>query len=505
MLHQTLMDLLYGFGVALEPHNLMWLVFGVVAGNLVGVLPGMGPLTTIAILLPITYVLNTVAAILMLSGIFYGAIYGGVIGAVLLNLPVHPAHAVTCVEGYPLTRQGKGGTALGIAMMSSFFAASIGILVMILFSPVLVEVAFKFGPADVFSIMLLGLVAGSTLSSGPPLKGVAMTLVGMLCSVIGTDVNTGMMRFTFGLPHLYNGMGLIALAMGIFGVAEFLLNINRTEFVGSGSRVRFRDMRPSRKELKQSFLPMLRGTAVGTAFGALPGTGPVITNFIAYALERKITRTPERFGKGAIEGVAAPEASTHAKTQVDFIPTMCLGIPGDPVMALLLGALMVQGVAPGPQLITEHADLFWGLIASFWLGNVLLVLLNVPLIGVWVKMLQVPYRYLLPAALFFIAVGVFTVQNSMFQVIEVLLLGVAGASLMALRFSMTTVLLGFVLGPLVETNFRRALQFSHGDLSVFVFHPISGCFIVASALLILIQLAGAWRRRRQRLAQRSTA
>ncbi|MGX9389724.1 tripartite tricarboxylate transporter permease [Nitrobacteraceae bacterium UC4446_H13] len=489
MIQQTLIDLWHGFEIALQPYNLMWAFFGVLVGNMVGVLPGLGALSAISILLPLTFVMHAVPALMMLAGIFYGCIYGGAIGAILLNLPTHPPHAVTCIDGYPMTKQGKGGTALGITMLASFFAASVGILVMIFFSPVLVGLAFKFGPSDIFAVMLLGLIAGSTMSGGSPLKGVAMTLVGMLCGVAGTDVSSGTIRFTFGLPDLADGIGLVAICMGLFGVADFLINVNKVSFVGGGTKVRLRDMRPSKAELRQSFMPMVRGTLVGTLFGALPGTGPTITTFIAYALERKIARNPERFGHGAIEGVASPEASSHAKTQVDFIPTMCLGIPGDAVMALLLGALMIQGIAPGPQLITEHPDLFWGLIASFWIGNILLVILNVPLIGIWVKLLQVPYRYLFPSALFFIAVGVFSTSNSLFQVIEVLVFGIVGAIFLKMRLPITPILLGFVLGPMVEENFRRALQLSHGDLSVFVTRPISATFITISVLLIVVQVA----------------
>ena len=488
MFQQAIIDLGHGFGIALQPHNLMWAFFGVLVGNMVGVLPGLGALSAISILLPLTFVMHAVPALMMLAGIFYGCIYGGAIGAILLNLPTHPPHAVTCIDGYPMTKQGRGGAALGITMLASFFAASVGILVMIFFSPLLVKLAFKFGPGDVFSVMLLGLIAGATMSGGSPLKGIAMTLIGMLCGVCGTDVDTGVVRFTFGLQELADGVGLVAICMGLFGVADFLLNVNRAAFVGSGARIRWRDMRPSKSELRQSIAPMLRGTLVGTLFGALPGTGPTVTTFIAYALERKIARDPERFGKGAIEGVASPEASSHAKTQVDFIPTMCLGIPGDSVMALLLGALMIQGIAPGPQLISEHPDLFWGLIASFWIGNVLLLILNVPLIGVWVKLLQVPYRYLFPSALFFIAVGVFSTTNSVFQVIEVLFFGIAGAILLKLRLPITPILLGFVLGPMVEENFRRALQLSHGDLTTFISRPISAFFVAASILVIAVQV-----------------
>jgi TctA family transporter len=487
-MHQALVDLWYGFGVAFEPHNLMWSFFGVLVGNLIGVLPGMGALSAISILLPLTYVMHPVPAILMLAGIFYGSQYGGAIGAILLNLPSHPPHAVTCLDGYPMTKAGKGGTALGITMISSFFAASFGILVMIFASPLLVEVAFKFGPTEIFSIMLLGLLAGATMSRGSPLKGVAMTIFGLLCGVVGTDVNTGTIRFSFGLLDLSDGLELVAISMGLFGAADFLVSVNRMTVISTATKLRLRDMRPSWAELKRAFPPMVRGTLVGTLFGAMPGTGPTITTFVAYALERKISKTPERFGTGMLEGVASPEASSHSKTQVDFIPTMSLGIPGDAVMALILGALLIQGIQPGPQLITEHPDIFWGLIASFWVGNVLLIVLNVPMIGVWVKLLRVPYRYLFPSALFFIAVGVFSTQNSLFQIWEVLAFGVIGAGLIALDFSVAPILLGFVLGPMVEENFRRALLLSRGDMMIFVQRPISAWFIAACALLILAQL-----------------
>jgi len=495
-MHQTLMDLWYGFGVALQPGNLMWSVFGVLIGNLIGVLPGMGALSTISMLLPLTYVIPPVPAILMLAGIFYGSQYGGAIGAILLNLPSHPPHAVTCLDGYPMSKLGKGGTALGITMMCSFFAASVGILVMIFLSPLLVQVAFKFGPTEICSIMLLGLLAGATMSRGSPLKGVAMTIFGLLCGVVGTDVTSGVMRFTFGVNELSDGVELGALCMGLFGIADFLVSVNRTTVKASDAKVSMKDMRPSRAEIKQAFWPMLRGTMVGTLFGAMPGTGPTITTFIAYALERKLSKTPEQFGKGMIAGVAAPEASSHSKTQVDFIPTMSLGIPGDAVMALILGALIIKGIQPGPQLITEHPDIFWGLIASFWIGNVLLVILNVPMIGVWVRLLQVPYRYLYPSAIFFIAVGVYSTKNSLFDVGEVAVFGVLGAIFLSLDFPVSPIVLGFVLGPMLEENFRRALLISRGDLRVFIERPISAWFIGASALLILFQLAAYARKLR---------
>jgi TctA family transporter len=494
-MHDSLMQLWFGFGVALQPENLMWSVFGVLVGNLIGVLPGMGPLSTISMLLPLTYVIAPVPAILMLAGIFYGSQYGGAIGAILLNLPSHPPHAVTCLDGYPLTLRGRGGAALGITMMASFFAASVGIVVMIFLSPMLVDLAANFGPSDICAIMLLGLLAGATMARGSPLKGVAMTIVGLLCGVAGTDPMNGTRRYTFGLTDLADGIELGALCMGLFAIADFLVNVNRTTVHPGHAKVRMRDMRPSRAELRQAFWPMIRGTGVGTAFGALPGTGPTITTFIAYALERRWAQDPARFGQGALEGVAAPEAASHSKTQVDFIPTMSLGIPGDAVMALLLGALILKGVQPGPQLISDHPDIFWGLIASFWIGNVLLVILNVPMIGVWVRMLQVPYRFLFPAALFFIAVGNFSTHNSLFEVLETGALGVIGAVLLMLDFPLSPIVLGFVLGPMLEEDFRRAMLLSRGDLAVFVQRPISATFVAACAAVIAFQVASYVRRR----------
>lgn len=488
MISQSLINLWHGFGIALQPTNLIWSFFGVLIGNLIGVLPGMGPIAAIALLLPLTYTMDLIPAILMLAGIFYGCQYGGAIGAILLNLPCHPPHAVTCLDGYPLTKQGKAGTALGITMISSFIAALFGIGVMIFASPLLVKFAFKLGPAEIFSIMFLGLLAGGTMARGSALKGVAMTVVGLLLGIVGTDINSGTARFTFGHIELMDKLDLVALSLGLFGVTEFLRSVNRMESVGSTVKIRLRDMRPNKAELKQAFFPMVRGTLVGTLFGVMPGTGPTITTFIAYALERKISKTPERFGHGAIEGVASPEAAAHAKTQVDFIPTMSLGIPGDAIMALILGALLIQGVQPGPQLISEHPDLFWGLIASFLVGNVMLMVLNVPLIGIWIKLLRAPYRYLFPSALFFIAIGVYSAHNSLFEVGQVLAFGLAGVVFVALDLPVAPILLGFVLGPMVEENFRRTLLISHGDLMVLLERPISATILALCLTLILVQL-----------------
>jgi putative tricarboxylic transport membrane protein len=489
MFATALSDLWYGFGVAFEPQNIMWCFVGVLVGNMVGVLPGMGPLATISVLLPLTFGIKPVGAILMLSGVFYGAQYGGAICSILLNLPCHPPHAVTCLDGFPLTKQGRGGAALGITVLSSFVGASWGITEMIFLAPVLVRIALEFGPTEICSLMLLGLLAGSTLARGSPLKGVAMTCVGLLLGIVGTDIETGTARFTFGIQSLFDGVELVGLALGLFGIAEFMKSVNQYSDINTRySNVGLRDLRPSRDELRRSIPAMFRGTIVGSLCSLIPGTGPTIASFIAYAAEKKFSRTPDKFGSGMIEGVASPEASTHSSVQGDFIPTMSLGIPGDAVMALILGALMIQGIVPGPQLIKEHPDIFWGLIASFWIGNIMLVVLNVPLIGLWVKLLMIPYKYLYPSALFFVAIGVYSTNNDMFQVGETVVIGLVGYLLLLLDFHPASILLGFVLGPRLEENFRRSLLISRGDVLVFLERPISAFFLFLCAVLILAQI-----------------
>ena len=496
MVESALSNLWFGFGVALEPHNLLWCVVGVLVGNIVGVLPGMGVLATISILLPLTFGMNAVAAVLMLAGVFYGAQYGGAICSILLNLPCHPPHAVTCLDGFPLTTQGKGGTALSITMLASFVGASFGITEMIFLAPALARAALEFGPSEVCSLMLLGLLAGSTLARGSPVKGLAMTVFGLLLGMVGSDMGTGTVRLTFGIMNLYDGIEIVALALGLFGIAEFMKSVNRTSAVESRYvNVRMRDMRPSKADVKRSVLPMIRGTLLGSLCALVPGTGPTIASFVSYAVEKKVSRTPERFGRGAIEGVACPEASTHSSVQGDFIPTMSLGIPGDSVMALILAALTIQGIVPGPLLISQHPDVFWGLIASFWIGNILLVIFNVPLIGIWVKLLTIPYRYLYPSALFFVCIGVYSATNDLFGVGETLVIGIFGYVLLLLGFHPAPVLLGFVLGPRFEENFRRAMLISRGDLRIFVERPIGAVLIALCVLLIAGQIYVRLRRR----------
>ena len=489
MIGTALHDLWGGFGVAFELHNLVFCFVGVLVGNMVGVLPGMGPLATISILLPLTFGMKPVGAILMLAGILYGGQYGGAICSILLNLPCHPPHAVTCLDGYPMTKQGRGGVALGVTVIASFIGASWGITEMIFLSPVLVKAALQFGPAEVCSLMLLGLLAGSTLARGSPVKGVAMTLLGLFLGSVGTDLETGSERYTFGMTELDDGIELIALALGLFGIAEFMSSVNQLSPINMAyTNVRLRDMRPSLADLKRAFFPMCRGTICGSLCSLIPGTGPTIASFVAYAAEKKASRTPEKFGTGMLEGVVCPETATHSSIQGDFIPTMSLGIPGDAVMALLLGALMIQGIVPGPQLISQHPDIFWGLVASFWIGNILLVILNVPLIGIWVKMLAIPYKYLYPSAMFFVCIGVYAANNDFFQVGEVVAIGLFGYILLRLGFHPAPILLGFVLGPRFEENFRRAMLISRGDLGVFVERPISAVFVALCVILIGSQI-----------------
>ena len=493
-------NMMMGFGIALDPYNLMWAVFGVFMGNLIGVLPGMGVMASISMLLPLTYTLTPTAGLMMLAGIYYGSQYGGGITSIMLNMPGTASHAVACLDGNPLARNGKAGSALFMLMFSSFTGATIGILIMMLFSPVLTDLAFKFGPAEYFSMMMVGMLAGATLAKGSAVKGVAMVMLGLLLGVTGTDVNSGIMRFNFGIMELSDGLSLVALAMGLFGVADILRNVNRMKSattVGGSGKVSMRSLKPEKGDITRSRGALLRGTAIGSIFGVLPGTGPTIASFISYATEKKVAKEPQRFGRGAIEGVASPEAACSAGTQTSFIPTMSLGIPGDPVMALMLGALIIHGIQPGPQMVVEHADIFWGLIASFWVGNVILLILNLPLIGVWIRLLSVPYKYLYPTALFFLCVGVYSTNNSLFDVRMVLLFGVAGYLLMRLRFEAAPLLLGFVLGPMVEENFRRALLLSRGDMSVFFTRPISAGFIAAGAALILALSWSYFRARRR--------
>jgi len=489
-------NLLIGFQVAVSPWNLFYCLVGVLLGTLIGVLPGIGPVATIAMLLPITFNLNPVAALIMLAGIYYGAQYGGSTTAILVNIPGESSSVVTCLDGYQMARQGRAGPALAIAALGSFFAGCAATLVIAVAAPPLAEVALKFGPSEYFSLMVFGLVAATVLAHGSLIKAVAMVVFGLLLGLVGTDVNSGVLRFTFGVPELSDGIGFVIVAMGMFGTAEIISNLelkDQREIFTS----KVTHLYPTKQDLKDSWAAVLRGTALGSMLGILPGGGALLASFGAYTLEKKVAKDPSRFGKGAIEGVAGPESANNAGAQTSFIPMLTLGIPSNAVMALMIGALMIQGIAPGPQVMNEKPELFWGLIASMWVGNLMLVVLNLPMIGMWVKLLTVPYRYLYPSILVFMAIGVFSLSNNAFDVLIMSVFGVLGYICVKLECEPAPMILGFILGPLMEENLRRAMLLSRGDPTVFFTKPISCGFMVASMILLVIVALPAIRAKRE--------
>ncbi|MEY3668696.1 MAG: tripartite tricarboxylate transporter permease [Burkholderiaceae bacterium] len=491
---ETLDGLLLGLQAALVPQTLLYCFVGVFLGTLIGVLPGIGALAAISLLLPITYYIEPTAAIVMLAGVYYGAQYGGSTASILLNLPGTPSSVVACLDGYPMAKQGRAGVALFMTTIASFVGSMLGILVLVLFAPSIAELGLKFGAAEYFSMMVLGLIAASTLASGSPVKGLAMVVLGLLIGTIGVDVNSGQARFDFGILQLMDGVNLVALAMGVFGVSEIIASVLRAREGVVAEKISMRSMLPRRQEVKDSMVPMLRGTGVGGFFGALPGTGASIASFMSYALEKRVAKDPSRFGKGAIEGLTAPESANNAAAQTAFVPTLSLGIPGDAVMALMLGALIMHGIQPGPRLMTEQPELFWGLIVSFGIGNIMLLILNIPLIGIWVAILKIPYRMLYPAILVFIGLGVYSVNSNTFDILMVAVIGLMGYGMMVMRFEAAPLLLGFVLGPLMEENLRRALLISRGQMSTFVDRPISATLLALSLALVLWSFFTAFRR-----------
>jgi putative tricarboxylic transport membrane protein len=490
-------DLAFGFSVAFMPWNLLYGFIGVLLGTIIGVLPGLGPVATISILLPITFTLEPQQAMIMLAGIYYGAQYGGSTTAILVNLPGESSSVVTTIDGYQMARRGQAGLALATAALASFLAGTIATFIIALAAPALAEVALKFGPADYFSLMVFGLVAAVILAHGSVVKAIGMILVGMLLGTIGIDVNTSVPRFTFGIPQFGDGIDFAVIAMGIFGIGETVANLERGE---ENRTLQTSELKlwPSASDLRAIIAPALRGTALGSGLGILPGGGTVLSAFSAYALEKKVSKTPERFGQGAIEGVAAPEAANNAAAQTSFIPLLTLGLPSNAVMALMIGALMMHGLNPGPQLIRDKPELFWGLIASMWVGNMMLVILNLPLVGIWARLLTIPYRFLYPAILLICGIGVYSINNSALDVIIASVFGFVGYVFYRLRCEPAPLLLGFILGPLIEENLRRALLISHGDPSVFIARPISGTFLVLTAVLIVILAAPAIRMARSR-------
>jgi putative tricarboxylic transport membrane protein len=477
-----------GFSVALDPSNILYCFIGVLLGTLVGVLPGIGPTATIAMLLPITFSLNAETALIMLAGIYYGAQYGGSTTAILINLPGESSSAVTSIDGYQMARQGRAGQALAAAAIGSFFAGTVATFVIAILAPPLTDIALKFGPPEYFSLVVLGLVCSVALAHGSVLKALAMIVLGLMLGLVGTDIYTGTPRFTLDQLELADGINFVAVAAGVFGIAEILRNME-----GESTRepiiTKVVSLMPTREDFKRMVGPILRGTFLGSALGVLPGGGAILASFASYTLEKKISPRQNEFGKGAIEGVAGPESANNAGAQTSFIPMLTLGIPANPVMALMIGAMIIQGIVPGPNVAREQPELFWGIIASMWLGNMMLVILNLPLIGIWVRLLRVPYHTLFPAIIAFASIGVYSVNSNPFDLYAIALFGIVGWLLLKLDCEPAPLLLGFVLGPLLEEHLRRAMIISRGDPTIFINfaeRPISATLLTLSAIALVI-------------------
>ncbi|MGE0312575.1 MAG: tripartite tricarboxylate transporter permease [Lautropia sp.] len=494
-------NLALGFSTAATPENLFYCFIGVLLGTLIGVLPGIGPLATIAMLLPITYRLdNPTTALIMLAGIYYGAQYGGSTTAILVNLPGEASSVVTVLDGYQMARNGRAGPALAIAAIGSFIAGTIATFMLAAFAPPLAEVAFKFGPAEYFSLMVLGLIAAVILANGSVIKALAMVILGLLLGMIGTDVNSGVARFSFDIPELTDGVEFAAVAMGMFGFAEIILNLEQKEERGIVTG-KITGLMPTRADMKEALPAILRGTAVGTFLGILPGGGAVLSAFSSYALEKKLSKHPEQFGKGAICGVAGPESANNAGSQMSFVPMLTLGLPTNAVMALMIAAMMIHNIQPGPQVMTSNPSLFWGLIASMWIGNTMLVILNLPLVGMWIKLLTVPYRILYPAILLFCCIGAYSINNNVFDVYMTIPFAILGYVFKKLDCEPAPLLLGFVLGKLMEEYLRRAMTISRGDPTVFFTRPLSATLLALAAILLVVILLPSVSRKREEAFQ----
>ncbi|CAN7683541.1 tripartite tricarboxylate transporter permease [Neorhizobium sp. LjRoot104] len=495
---ELLSHLALGFETALSPLNLFYCFAGVLIGTLIGVLPGLGPAPTVAMLLPLSFGLPPVSGFIMLSGIFYGAQYGGSTTAILINTPGESSSVVTALDGYQMARKGRAGEALAMAAMGSFIAGTIATVIIALLAPPLAKAALLFGPAEYFSLMVLGLIAAIALANGSVLKAVAMAVLGLLLGLVGTDVTSGVQRYTFGALKLYDGIAIVAVAMGLFSVAEVLRNLeDRSEQQTAVTQVT--GLAAGLSRLREALGSILRGTAIGSILGILPGGGATLSSFASYAIEKKISREPEKFGTGVLQGLAGPEAANNAGAQTSFIPMLTLGLPSNPVMALMIGALMIHGIQPGPNVISEQPALFWGLIASMWIGNAMLVVLNLPLVGLWVKLLTFPYHLLFPAIVVITCIGVFSFNNSMFDVWMLLLFSVMGYLLVKLRCEPAPMLLGFILGPMMEEHLRRALLLSRGSPTVFLDRPISATMLVIALLLIVAPALSVVRKRREEI------
>src|SRR5512140_1151665 len=481
-------NLMLGFSTALTLTNLFYAFVGCMIGTLIGVLPGIGPVATLAMLLPTTYALEPTSALIMLAGIYYGAQYGGSTTAILVNLPGEASSVVTCLDGYQMARRGRAGAALATAALGSFFAGTVGTLVLAALAAPMVELAFKFGPAEYFSLMVLGLIGAVVLASGSLIKAIAMIVLGLLLGLVGTDVNSGVARYSFDIPELTDGIGFITIAMGVFGYGEIISNLSKSSEHREVFTGKVKGLMPTKADFRNMAPAILRGTALGSGLGILPGGGALLSAFAAYTIEKKTKLRPGEvpFGKGNIRGVAAPESANNAGAQTSFIPLLTLGIPPNAVMALMVGAMTIHNIQPGPQVMTSNPQLFWGLIVSMWIGNLMLVILNLPLIGMWIKLLTVPYRWLFPAIVLFCAVGVYSTNNNTFDVWMVAAFGVIGYLFVKLGMEPAPLLLGFILGPMMEENLRRALLLSRGNWSVLVTRPLSAGLLIAAALLVVI-------------------
>jgi putative tricarboxylic transport membrane protein len=495
---ELLANLGLGFETALTPVNVLYCFVGVFLGTMVGILPGIGPTATIGLLLPITFNFEPVTALIMLAGIYYGAQYGGSTTAILINLPGESSAAVTAIDGYRMARTGRAGPALAAAALGSFVAGSIATLILALFAPPLAAIALEFGSPEYFSLIVLGLLASVALAHGSVLKALAMIVLGLLLGFVGQDIYTGTPRFTFGQFELYSGINFVSVAVGVFGLAEILRNLE-DEKTRSVAVRHVTGLMPSGEDLRRIAAPVMRGTFLGSVLGVLPGSGHVLSAFAAYSLEKRLSKEPERFGKGAIEGVAAPESANNAAAQTSFIPLLTLGIPAHPVMALMIGAFIIQGITPGPNVINDQPALFWGIIVSMWVGNILLVLLNLPLIGIWVRMLTIPYNVLFPAIIAFAAVGTYSINLNAFDVYAIVVLGIIGYALVKLGCEPAPLLLGFVLGPLLEEHLRRAMIISRGDPMIFVERPISAGLLAAAVIALLVATMPAVSRKREQV------
>ncbi|MCR6671930.1 tripartite tricarboxylate transporter permease [Devosia ginsengisoli] len=488
-------SLALGFSVALDPVNILYCFIGVLLGTLVGVLPGIGPTATIAMLLPITFSLNAETALIMLAGIYYGAQYGGSTTAILINLPGESSSAVTAIDGYQMARKGRAGAALATAAIGSFFAGSVATLLLAFFAPPLARAALNFGAPEYFSLIVLGLLVSIALAHGSILKALGMIVLGLLLGMVGQDIYTGTPRFTFGVRELFGGLNFVAVAVGVFGIAEILRNLENEKEREVGVKA-VTNLWLTRDDVKRIVMPILRGTGLGSILGILPGGGHILSSFASYSVEKRLSKTPEEFGQGAIEGVAGPESANNAAAQTSFIPLMTLGIPAHPVMALMIGAFILQGITPGPNVINEQPALFWGIIASMWVGNLLLVILNLPLVGLWVKMLSIPYRVLFPAIVLFACIGTFSINQNIYDIYAIAFFGILGYLLIRFGCEPAPLLLGFVLGPLLEEHLRRAMIISRGDPMIFLHRPISATLLGLALLAVLIAVLPSIRRKR---------